>query len=217
VDSKIGDLSVSDSTFGGEVDLTGSSIASFRFPCRRSQTVFVSWSQFGPRWLASARSAKQHLKEQLSCWHDNFKAIGHDHDALTAHREAVKIDRELHSWHSAAWMFSWVPELRDGYGTRAWQPLAVSLVIILAWGFFYALVNPFNAYPATETPIAKSPLLVFSLVYSLETFIPIFNVTGIKKWGWRIESRARWAEVLEAILGGLFSLLAVFSVTAYLL
>jgi hypothetical protein len=227
LDSRIDDLEVEDTDFKAAVDLTGSAISTFGVPCVRGQAVYIAWSQFGERWLRAqlkridrstptGRTEVQRLLNELSCWKDDLSQIGHDRDSLKAHRAAARLERSITAKCCWDWISSWALEIRDGYGTEPWRPVLISAGIILLFAILYVLGNPFTA-EQPRSAISKGPLPLFALGYSLETFIPVFTVTGIKKWGWRIDSGWRWVEVIEALLGAVFTLLSAYSVGSHLL
>jgi hypothetical protein len=227
VRSDIDILEIEDTDFGSSVDLTGSRINIFDMPCVNGQVVYIAWSQFGKKWLQgmlggedlkspTGRADVANAQHALSCWQADFTQIGSDNDALTAHHEAIKLQRKITPMWTWAWLSAWALELRDGYGTAPWRPVAISAGIIVLFALIYTLTNAFQQAGDTP-PVAKSPLLLFALAYSLETFIPVFSVTGIKQWGWRIQSWVRWLEVAEAVLGAIFTLLSAYSITAHLL
>jgi hypothetical protein len=208
-----------DTVFEQPADFSDASITGPRFSCFRGKPIYVTWEQFGEEWirteLGEARSVNpkapyQQLKTSILCWRDNFKSIGFERDAKTANYEAIKVTREhLEDPPSLAWLSAWIPEVVDGWGTRPWQPFVVAtLVVLLYWAIFW-IMNPFAKTGTEFKPI--TPLALFAFFFSLETFVPIFKVTGVKEWGWATTGAGRWVEVSEALLGGILSAFAAYS------
>jgi hypothetical protein len=117
---------------------------------------------------------------------------------------------------SLPWLGSVVRELPNRYGTEPYLPIIFGLIVILVCGVVYWLANPF--VPAADPPRtrSKSPRFFFAMLYSVETFVPILKVTGIKDWGWVIKDSAwRWLEAFEGLAGGLLTILAAYSLSVY--
>lgn len=115
---------------------------------------------------------------------------------------------------SLAWISAWIPEIVDGWGTRAWQPFLVSLVVVLFFWVYFWLKKPFEA--GTEKR-PNTPLVLFAFFFSVETFVPFFKVTGVKDWGWSTTGLGRWMEVSEAALGAVLSAFAAYAFAANVL
>jgi hypothetical protein len=64
---------------------------------------------------------------------------------------------------------------------------------------------------------SNRPLLLFSLLFSVDTFLPLINLTDVRSWGWRIRDGLHWVELCERIVGVLLSAAVAYSVTSYLL
>lgn len=54
-------------------------------------------------------------------------------------------------------------------------------------------------------------------MYSVDTFLPVFDVTGVKEWGWQLLPSYRWVTVTERLLGLLILYSAAYSLTYYVL
>ncbi len=63
----------------------------------------------------------------------------------------------------------------------------------------------------------RTPRPLFSLMFSIESFIPILDVTGVKEWGWDLQPGYRWLAVVERLLGLLILYSAAYSLTYYVL
>jgi hypothetical protein len=68
------------------------------------------------------------------------------------------------------------------------------------------------ALKPTET-LPNKPFFLFSLFYSLDTFVPVVNITGVKDWGWSVANAFRWIVVIERVLGLSISVLAAYSIS----
>jgi hypothetical protein len=220
-DNALGPLALRNNTFKGIVDLTGTHAAEIRFPCRRGQEVYMTWSQLGRQLRESEfratkgdpKLAAERTRSALLCWRDDLKAIGRTDDELRAQADAIRLDRDyvMDRGHPE-WLLAHVREKINAYGTDPLRPLLYGVIVIVLFTFLYR-VFPF--VPSPDGAVSRTPRLLFAFAYSVETFVPAFEVTGIKKWGWTLEGRYRWAEVVEATLGVLISLIAAYNVAAY--
>ena len=60
------------------------------------------------------------------------------------------------------------------------------------------------------------PLAAFSLLYSIDTFIPFITVTGVKDWGYATKGWSYWGIELWERLAGLYLFgAAAYSITSY--
>jgi hypothetical protein len=89
---------------------------------------------------------------------------------------------------------------------------------------FSVLNSPQNRCKSTfeledpdEAGKPKAPLWTFSLLYSVDTFVPFVTVSNIKEWGWKIADDWRWWELLEQILGFFLFSAAAYSLGSYIL
>jgi hypothetical protein len=128
---------------------------------------------------------------------------------MKANYASAKVTRDLQPLSIRPWF----REITDGYGTRPLQPLVVSAIAVVVFGILFWIWDPFIAGPGYRD---RTPKFFFALAFSLETFIPIFQVTGIKRWGWSTTGRGRWLEVSEAVIGGFLTLATALSATVYL-
>ena len=211
------------SRFEQPVDLERATIDQFDLECLPSQTVFVRWEQFGEAWVDRRvkeangdKLALNRLRREALCWKANLEATGRGADATDANHAAIKIDRDhILSRVSLGWLAAWALELPNGYGTDPYRPLLISLVVVLICALVYALADPFVEKEANNSK-PKKPVALFALLFSIETFVPVLQVTGIKDWGWQIdESPLRWLESLEGLAGGVLTLVAAYSVASY--
>lgn len=213
--------------FEQPVDIESARLSRLYFPCRRSQTVYVRWEQLRLAWLEpivagldrqkDERAVAQRLRREAQCWRDDLKANGRESDARHANHAAIQLNRDhvLRKWTSLDWWAAWILELPTSYGTAPWRLLLVSIGLIVLCAVVYAVVDPFER-EGDAAPRPKNPLPLFSLLFSIETFVPVLQVTGVKDWGWHIgTSRLRWLEAFEGLLGGVLLLLAGYSLASY--
>jgi uncharacterized protein YjbI with pentapeptide repeats len=231
-DATIERLDLTDAVFDEPPDFSHARLGAAELPCFRGKPLYITWSQLDRAWLqrkldraggtGSGESfgpalGYQQLKNALLCWRDNLNAIGFQRDATEVHRAAVLIARDhLDSKPSTAWVFAWAPELIDGWGTRPWQPFVVGAGFVIVYFIAFATMSSYFE-EAKPDPVAREPIVVFAFFYSVETFIPILKVTGVKDWGWRTKGPARWVEVSEAFVGAILSALAAYSFAAHVL
>ena len=57
---------------------------------------------------------------------------------------------------------------------------------------------------------------VYALLYSLDTFVPLVDITGVKGWGCALSQQFRGLELAERLLGVIIASLAAYSVGSYL-
>jgi hypothetical protein len=205
------------------IDLESASLDSLTLRCSASQSVLIRWEQFGDRWIdselkagaADERATAQRLRREALCWKHQFEANGRNADALTANYAAISLNRDYVlkrggiDW-LAAWMLTWP----TSYGTAPWRLLLYSVVIIGVCWIFFLVADPFDEKEEGKAR-PKRPHALFALLFSVETFVPVLQVTGIKDWGWTIIGWRRWVEATEGLLGGVLTLLAAYSLASY--
>jgi hypothetical protein len=151
-------------------------------------------------------------------WKNNFKNLGYESDARAANYEIIKLRRDYFmSPLSTRWVATAILGLPSAFGTRPYRPLLISLIVICIFGFLYFLRDPFELEDPDEAGKPKAPLWTFSLLYSVDTFIPFVTVSNIKEWGWKIADDWRWWELLEQILGFFLFSAAAYSLGSYIL
>ena len=228
VNMRVGLLNLPDVHFEKSVDFAGAVIDQLNAPrLRTNDPIQISWSQFGKKWLEKAlfmaltsrgEEQKSHLRQiemSLQFWKRNFLTLGFHRDALIVNYEIIKLQRNYFMEPSqVGWWASVLLEIPNGYGTNPYRPLWIGLIIIGIFAVIYWLGDPF--LPQEDNPrIPKTPLLIFSLLYSMDTFIPFIHITGVKSWGWRISPNYRWTEVLERVIGLAISSLAAYSIGSH--
>lgn len=101
------------------------------------------------------------------------------------------------------------------FGSDPFRPLVISLIVIpIGWLAYWILGSRWKVFVTTteEKPVRdKRPLGLFSLLYSIDTFIPFVTVTGVKDWGWETKGWSYWLIELPERLAGLY----VFGAAAY--
>jgi hypothetical protein len=224
-------LNLADTIFDKAVDFSGAVIEDLN-PIRltSSQPIMIRWSQFGAEWVhkfyawalavsgADRISRLRQLETALQWWQNNFAQLGYKSDQLEANCELIQLRRnyftEKFSWD---WLTSVVLELPSRYGTRPYRPLKVGATVILCFGLIFWFMDPFEQKnPADPRLLPRRPRILFSVLFSIDTFLPFVNVTGVKEWGWAMKPRFRWVELTERILGVAVSALAAYNISQVL-
>jgi hypothetical protein len=52
-------------------------------------------------------------------------------------------------------------------------------------------------------------------LFSLDTFFPVIDLSGVKSWGWTVSERYRWVVLSERVLGFVISALAAYSIGSF--
>jgi hypothetical protein len=172
-----------------------------------------------PQSDEAERSRLKQVEAELGFWKRNFEQLGLQIDARLANYRINELRRNHFSSYPAK-ASNWILEKPNGFGTNPYRPLIYSAVIILAFAALYSIRDPFIEKKATppETPSRpKRPLVIFSLLYSIDTFIPLVTITDVKDWGWIIDANYRWVELTERLIGLGLTSLAAFSLSIYFL
>jgi hypothetical protein len=193
----------------------------------------IFWSQFGDKWLRDLKGAinlgdpyeqesnKRQVLSELEFWKDNFNRLGHPRDAAEVNYEINVFAREQGisiEPYTTNWWLAYVLSWPSRYGTRPYRPLWIGLAVILIFAVFYWVTDPFSeADPKNPPTKPRTPRPLFSLMYSIESFIPILDVTGVKHWGWDLQPSYRWLGLVERLLGLLILYSAAYSLTYYVL
>ena len=225
------DLNLADAHFEKAVDFSGAVIGEFNAPRLRSrEPIIISWAQFGSNQLARSLqwatapdkqeerlSRLKQVETELLFWKRNFSALGAQRDARIANYEIIRLRQ---AYFMSPWQIEWwatvLLGLPNGYGTSPYRPLWIALIIICGFALFYWWTDPFVVESEVQK-YSKKPLLPFALFYSIDTFLPIISVTGVKAWGWKISQKYRWVELLERLLGLAVGTLAAYSLGSYLI
>jgi hypothetical protein len=170
--------------------------------------------------------SEQVTESQLLFWKNNFIGLGYVADARLVNYEIIKLRRESMDPLSVEWVVTGLLGLPSGFGTKPYRPLWVSLIVVLAFSVLYWLGNAFAKDKEDEGDgKARSnkparpvrPSFFFSLLYSIDTFVPLVAVTGVKEWGWKTSDEYRWIEVSERIFGLVLFGAAAYSVGTYVI
>ena len=216
-------FNLADVSFEKTVDFSGAVIGTLNpIRVRSNQPINILWEQFGDAWLADFYSwalvveaeeqisRLRQIEMALQFWRKNFQQIGLKKDELIANRELITLRRKYFIGHmSVEWWASFLLGLPSSYGTSPFRPFVVGFFIIVIFGVIYRIKDPY--FKNKDIVLEKRPKLLFSILYSLDTFIPFIDITGIKEWGWVIKGEYRWLEVFERILGLTISSLAAYS------
>jgi hypothetical protein len=219
-------LNLADVVFEASVDFSGAKIGEINVTrLRSSEPVQIRWSQFGEVWLkesyewalapreADERTSRLRQKESaLRFWKQNFAILGQRTDELAVNYELVRLRRNYFTPKNGfRWWVSVLLEIPSRYGTRPFRPVLIGLLLILAFGVVYWAVDPFVAPKPDALP--KEPLPLFSVFYSLDNFVPLVNITGVRDWGWVVSNGYRWVVLVERVLGLSVSILAAYSIS----
>jgi hypothetical protein len=92
-------------------------------------------------------------------------------------------------------------------------------VIVLLFSLYYWRTDPFipGESKEKEPPVPKTPLWLFSLLYSIDTFLPFVEITGVTKWGWQVSPDYRWVFLAERLVGFALSALLALTIGSYVL
>jgi hypothetical protein len=184
----------------------------------RKQLPFLPEKPDPPLSDEDERSRLKQVEAELGFWKRNFEQLGFQIDARRANYRINEVRRDHFSSYPAK-ATNWVLEKPNGFGTNPYRPLFYSIVIILAFALLYFRRDPFieKAAPPETPSRPKHPLIIFALLYSIDTFIPVVTVTGVKNWGWTIAADYRWTELTERLIGLALTSLAAFSLSIYFL
>jgi hypothetical protein len=230
VASAVENLNLADTHFERAVDFSGAVIGEFNGPRIRSkEPIVISWAQFGNKsiagyleWAGNFESEERlsrlkQMEADLLFWKRNFLALGAQSDARIVNYEIIRL---RHTYFMSPRQFDWwatfLLSLPNGYGTSPYRPLWIALIIIALFAVVYWRADSFVAEGAVQR-YPKIPLLPFAFFYSIDTFLPFVNVSGVKDWGWKISQKYRWVELVERLLGLLVSALAAYSLGSYLI
>jgi hypothetical protein len=197
------------------------------------EPIRVFWSQFGEKWLHDLKVGAYRLGDptekesnirqvlaELEFWKDNFIRLGHLKDAAEVNYEIIAFTRENNITiepRRADWWLSYLLSWPSRYGTRPYRPIWLALIVIVGFAVLFTIRDPFVAEDEKVIPKPRYPRLLFSFMYSVDTFLPVFDVTGVKKWGWQLKSSYRWVGVIERLFGLLILYSAAYSLTFYVL
>jgi hypothetical protein len=199
-----------------------------------SVPIQIEWALLGDKWLsiwegwatdptldsAEAKSRQRQIETELRFWKRNFDALGQKRDALEVNRDLILFHRRHFLDRSQLdWWLSYFLDWPNNYGTQPYRPVLVGVLVIVFFIGVYFLLRVFE--PTSTAPsghsMANSTRIGYSVIYSLNAFIPLVKLVDEDKWGWRISKRYRWLELSESALGLIISLLAAYSVTSYVL
>ncbi len=218
------------STFYKTLDLTGSQFDQFYInslnPLQAKEPIRISWSQFGDQWMKESVGSAllfddkdtklRNISVLLQQWRDNFIKIGYQRDASEVNYQIIELNRRYLMRDPADRWAAYILGLPNRYGTRPYRPIMIGVVVILVFAVFYWITDPF--VPQEDEPKRpRRPLPVFSLLYSIDTFIPVVAVTRVREWGWEVSPPYRFVEVSERLLGLILSGLAAYSISYHVL
>lgn len=189
---------------------------------RAHQTINIRWSQFGEEWLRSKLSwaearqeqgqphGKEYVESQLLFWKNNFSQLGYTRDERKVTSELIKFRRSFLNPLQVEWWVSFLSGLPSEYGTHPYRPLWLGLLVINCFAILYWKSSAF-VLKKDKTDTHQLHPLLFSFLYSLDTFIPFITVTGVKEWEWELSPQFRRIELIERLLGLLLATLSAYS------
>ncbi|MGH9968824.1 MAG: pentapeptide repeat-containing protein [Pyrinomonadaceae bacterium] len=197
------------------------------------EPIRIFWSQFGDKWLEGLKKAADDLGNpslresnlrqilsELEFWKDNFSKLGHHRDAAEVNYEIIQFARQNKislGRDKVEWWASLILSWPSRYGTHPYRPVWLGLLVIFIFGFVLWVKDPFMPDDSNTKPKPREPRLLFAMMYSVNTFFPIIEVTGVKNWGWQPIGAYRWLIVIERIFGLLILYVAAYSLTYYTL
>lgn len=224
----IGDLILYDVAFKGSVDFFSTDVLNLNSTrLRAGSPINIRWSQFGRGWLdyslswADAGAEQQHRKVYvetgLMFWKNNFARLGYERDEREVRFELIKFRRKHMSLSQVEWWATSLLEIPNGFGTSPYRPLWIGLLAIDLFAVFYWRKNVFVPKDPGNPPAYRPPLLLFSLLYSLDTFLPFLSATDARNQGFEVAPDYRGWELGERILGLVITLLSAYSIGSYVI
>jgi hypothetical protein len=227
-----------DDQFFQVADFTGAHIGVLKAErIRAAEPIRITWVQFGDtweRWMApTLRTAHDwtrasvmdprnlHAVEQeLQFWRANFDRLNEEGDKRAVNLELIRFRRTCMDQPWSMRYASYLMELPTAYGTAPLRLVWTTALLIGAYATVYYLLDRrakecFSTQKKDGEAIDRHPRALFALMYSLDTFLPFVEITGVKQWGWCIAGRARWIEVSERVVGIVTVAIATYCLTAY--
>ena len=237
---QVGYLSLNDVYFKGPADFASAQIKDIQtYRLRADKPVYIRWSQLGgsgwvdrqvkllapdlPDEVTRDEATKQRwpqLEAQLLFWKSNFVGLGYQRDAREVNREIITNRRELGLMGPGEWLVTRILGPASEFGTRPYRPFFIGLIVVPLFWLAYWWGDRCEVFHPTKDPPFrdKRPLSLFSLLYSIDTFIPFVAVTGVKDWDWATKGWSYWIlELPERIVGFYLFSAAAYSITAYVI
>ena len=220
------DLNLYDVLFKGIVDFFSTFVQDMNTTrLRTDRPINIRWSQFGDGWLEHSLSwagaiqqphRKEYVETGLMFWKNNFARLGYERDERKVRLELIRFRRKYLSPSQVEWWATYLLELPSGFGTSPYRPLWLGLLVIDLFAIAYWRKNAFVLKDAASRSY-RPPVFVLSILYSLDTFLPLVSVTGIKSWSWDIAPDLRRLELLERLLGVAITALSAYSIGSYVI
>lgn len=218
--ARLTQTNLNEATFEKGADFSGATFGSLLVSrgIRSGAPIEIRWEQFGEAWRESATKRldrsydMSRILTDLGFWQRNAKALGYERDVTKIQYEIIRLRRSRMSVSNPEWWTSGLLSLPNAYGARPYRPVWFSLVVIGVFAAAYAVRNPF--IPIEESQRPRRPLPLFALCFSVDTFLPFVEITGVRKWGWAISHEWRWLELLERVIGVLLTTLIAYSVSS---
>jgi hypothetical protein len=203
-------------------DLTGATATSLGTAGLTSrEPIEVEWSFFGDKWFEAAndrlqssepsaqRYAALEIEADFRFWRQNFDRLGRESDVWLVNRQLALFHRDHFLRPTdASWWTTAAIDITTGYGTAPYRIFLLSFLAIVIFGVAYLGLGAVQ--PAGDDMPAPSRVL-FALVYSLETFVPLVRITSRSTWNWEIDEHYNALVMLETLLGIVASVIAGYS------
>jgi hypothetical protein len=185
---------------------------------RRWIDTLTSWAD-APEWRNEHKSRALQVETEMRFFKKNFEEIGQKRDALEVNRALIQFHRShFLSPRDVEWWLTYILEWPTSYGTRPYRPVWIAVAVIVLFAILFFLLNVFKTSDGSSPATAPTHRRIgYSVVYSVNAFVPLLKLMDEDKWGWKLSSRYRWLELIERVCGLVVTLLAAYSVSSYVL
>ena len=222
----IHDLNLYDALLKGHVEFFSTFVGDMNTTrLRTHQPINIRWSQFGDGWLENSLSwagatdqphRREYVETGLMFWKNNFAQLGYERDERQVRFELIKFRRKYLSPSQLEWWATYVLEFPNGFGTSPYRPLWLGFLFVDIFAVLYWKKRVF-VLKDPEKQAYRPPPLLLSLLYSLDTFIPVVTVTDVKTWGWEIAPAYKRLELVERVIGLVIFALSAYSIGSYVI
>jgi hypothetical protein len=197
-----------------------------------SKPIILEWSLLSRRWIdvltswaGNPQSGNEYksralqVETEMRFFKKNFEEIGQKRDALEVNRALIKFHRShFLSPRDVEWWMTYILEWPTSYGTRPFRSVWIAVAVIAGFAIIFFLFNVFQISDGSSPATAPTRRRIgYSIIYSVNAFVPLLKLMDEDKWGWKLSSRYRWLELIEKVCGLVVTLLAAYSVSSYVL